>query len=141
MVLNVTHHEVLDCIAAAAFQKFHLDDGCGAAASFRVIISLFTLEILSLLWMLSTSSSLSLTPLTYLAGRLGMSLLLLVLALFSCRSCESSAVFYSVDPCVVDLAAAFGQVFCLFFNKFEEFVDVIFTSFPWSSNRSVGPVF
>ena len=39
MFLNVTHHEILDCIAAAAFQKLHLGDACGtdcgAAASFK----------------------------------------------------------------------------------------------------------
>ena len=40
----------------------------------------------------------------------------------------------------VDLAA-FNKVVCLVFYKFEEFVDVIFPSFPWSPNRSVGPVF
>ena len=38
MFLNVTHHEVLDCAAAAAFQKLHLGDACGtdcgAAPSF-----------------------------------------------------------------------------------------------------------
>ena len=76
MFLNVTHHEVLDCIAAAAFKKLHLGDACGtdcgAAASFIIIISLFTLVFFGLLCyvMLATSSSLSLTPLTYLAGRL-----------------------------------------------------------------------
>ena len=98
--------------------------------------------------MLATSSSLSLTPLTYLAGRLSI----FILALFSCRSSEvivylsasrdpSSAVFCCIDPCFVDLAAAFTEVFCLVFFQFEEFVDVIFPSFPRSSNRSVGPVF
>ena len=76
MFLNVTHHEVLDCTAAAAFQKLHLGDACGtdcgAAASFIIVISLFTLVFFRLLCyvMLATSSSLSLTPLTYLAGRL-----------------------------------------------------------------------
>ena len=76
MFLNVTHHEVLDCIAATAFQKLHLGDACGsdcgAAASVKIIISLFTLVFLRL-WcsvMLATSSSLSLTPLTFLSGRL-----------------------------------------------------------------------
>ena len=75
MFLNVTHHEVLDCIAAAAFQKLHLGDACGtdcgAAASFIIIISLFTFVFFRLLCyvMLANSSSLSLTPLTYLAGR------------------------------------------------------------------------
>ena len=45
MFLNVTHHEVLDCIAAAV-QKLHLGAACGtdcgAAASFKIFISLFT---------------------------------------------------------------------------------------------------
>ena len=29
MFLNVTHHEVLDCIAAAGFQNLYLGDACG----------------------------------------------------------------------------------------------------------------
>ena len=45
--------------------------------------------------MLATSSSLSLTPLTYLACRLWLFLLLLVLALVSCRSSEVIAQFSS----------------------------------------------
>ena len=53
MFLNVTHHEVVDCIAAAAFQKFHLGDACGAdcgaAASFVIITPLFTLVFFRLL--------------------------------------------------------------------------------------------
>ena len=75
MFLNVTHHEVLDCTAAAAFQKLHLGDACetdyGTAASFIIIISLFTLVFFGLLCyvMLATSSSFSLTPLTYHAGQ------------------------------------------------------------------------
>ena len=75
MFLNFTHHEFLDCLAAPAFQKLHLGDargtGCGAAASFIIFISLFTLVFFRLMCyvMLATSSSLSLTPLTYLAGR------------------------------------------------------------------------
>ena len=51
-----------------------------------------------------------------------------------------SAVFCCFDQCFVDLAATLCHFFCLFFNKFEEFVDVIFPSLLWSSNRSVGPV-
>ena len=47
MFVNVTHHEVHDCRAAAAFQKLHLGAACGtdrgAAASFKIFISLFTL--------------------------------------------------------------------------------------------------
>ena len=39
------------------------------------------------------------------------------------------------------MVAAFSQIFSLVFNLFEEFVDVVFPSFPWSANRSVGPVF
>ena len=67
---------------------------------------------------------------------------------FFCGQCvfvfewsPSSAVFCCVDPCFVDLAAAFNKVFCLVIFNFEEFVDVIFPSFHWSPNRSVGPVF
>ena len=37
--------------------------------------------------------------------------------------------------------AAFDWVFSFFKFFFEEFVDVIFPSFSWSSNRSVGPVY
>ena len=52
MFLHITHHEVLDCIAAAAFQMFHLGGACGAdcgaAASFIIIISLFTLVFFGL---------------------------------------------------------------------------------------------
>ena len=51
--LNVTHHEVLECIAAAAFQKLHSGEACGtdcgAAAPFTIIISLFTLVFFGLL--------------------------------------------------------------------------------------------
>ena len=76
MCLNVTHHEVLDCIAAAAFQKLQLGAACGtdcgADATFKIFSSLFYCgHILTLCYvMLATSSSLSLTPLTYLAGSL-----------------------------------------------------------------------
>ena len=41
----------------------------------------------------------------------------------------------------IDLVPAFGQIFSLVLNLFEEFVDVIFPSFSWSSDCSVGPVF
>ena len=40
----------------------------------------------------------------------------------------------------VGLIAAFGWAFSFFKFLIEEFVDVIFPSFSWSSNRSVGPV-
>ena len=50
MLLNVTHDEVLGCIAAAAFQKLHSGDACGidcgAAASFKIFISLFRLCVM-----------------------------------------------------------------------------------------------
>ena len=98
---NVTHHDVIDCIAAAAFQKLHLGDtcetDCGAAASFKIFISPFTLVFFRLLCyvMLATSSSLSLTLLTYLASRLWLFLLILILALFSCRSSEVIVYFSS----------------------------------------------
>ena len=73
MFLKVTHHEVLDCTAAAALQKLHLGDACGTDSGvFQISVSLFTLVFLKL-WcyvILATSSSLNLTPLTYLAGRL-----------------------------------------------------------------------
>ena len=46
---------------------------------------------------------------------------------------QSSAAFCCVDPCFVDLVAAFGQVFCLFLNKFEELIDVIFPSLVFHS--------
>ena len=42
----------------------------------------------------------------------------------------SSAVFCCVDPIFIDVVAAFGQIFSLVLNLFEEFVDVIFPSFP-----------
>ena len=90
-----------------------------------------------------------------IAGLLRLSknlLFLVILALCSCRSSavvvyfSSSRVHLPRSPAVlipffVDLAAAFNKVFCLVFYKFEEFVDVIFPSFYWSPNRSVGPVF
>ena len=47
MFLNDTHHEVLDCIAACAVRRLHLGDACGAdcgaAASFKIFVLLFTL--------------------------------------------------------------------------------------------------
>ena len=46
MFLTVTHHEVLDCLAAAASLKLDLGDAwgadCGAAASLKIFISVFT---------------------------------------------------------------------------------------------------
>ena len=100
--------------------------------------------------MLATSSSLNLTPLTYLAGRLW--LFPLILALFSCRSSEVIVYFSSSS---VHLPRSFAvlihvlliwwllskKLLSLVLNKFEEFVDVIFPSFSWSPSRYVGPVF
>ena len=52
MFLYVTHYEVLDFKAAAAFQKLHLGDACGtdcgAAASFKILISRFTLVLVEI---------------------------------------------------------------------------------------------
>ena len=39
------------------------------------------------------------------------------------------------------MVAAFSQIFSFVFKLFEEFVVVVFPSFSWSANRSVGPVF
>ena len=76
MFLNVTHHEVLDCIAAPAFQRFiwvmHAELNAELLRLSKIFIFAFYFDLLFTLCyvMLATSSSsLSLTPLTYLAGR------------------------------------------------------------------------
>ena len=44
-----------------------------------------------------------------------------------------------VDPCFVGLVVAFDWISSIFKFLFEEFVNVIFPSFSWSPDRSVGP--
>ena len=92
--------------------------------------------------MSANSSSLSFTQLTYLAGMLWefprsrivfMSSFCIRCVIFLEQS-PSSAVFCCVDPIFYDLVAAVGQIFCLVLNLFEEFVNVIFSSFSWSSD-------
>ena len=51
-----------------------------------------------------------------------------------CSFSPSSAVFCCVDPIFIDMVAAFSQIFSLVLNLFEEFVDVVFPSFSWSTN-------
>ena len=51
-----------------------------------------------------------------------------------------SSVSGSVDPCFVGLVAAFKWICGVFKFLFEEFVNVIFPSFSWSPDRSVGVV-
>ena len=93
-------------------------------------------------------SSLSFTPSKYLVARVVIFSLFLIFCRCSTvivevsSSSPYSAVFGSVDPNFVGLIAAFDWVFSFIFFKFlfEEFVDVIFPSFSWSSNRSVGTV-
>ena len=51
-------------------------------------------------------------------------------------------IFRSVDPIIVVLNLSFDWFIFFFFFKilFEKIVDVIFPSFPWSTDRSVGPI-
>ena len=64
---------------------------------------------------------------------------------FSCvfffKSSPFIPTFCSVDPNIVVLNLSFDWFIFFFFLKglFEEIVDVIFPSFLWSSDRSVGP--
>ena len=50
-------------------------------------------------------------------------------------------MFGYVDRIIVVLNPSFDCFFIFFFFKylFEEIIDVVFPSFSWSSDRSVGP--
>ena len=60
----------------------------------------------------------------------------------SFKSSPFSPIFGYVDPIIVVLNPYFDWFFIFFFFKylFEEIVDVVFPSFSWSSDRSVGPI-
>ena len=64
------------------------------------------------------------------------------LCIFLHKSSPFFPVFGNIDPDVVVLTLSFKCFLILFFVKvlFEEIVDVIFPSFPWSTDRSVGPI-
>ena len=51
-------------------------------------------------------------------------------------------IFGYVDPIIVVLNPSFDWFFIFFFFKylFEEIVDVVFPSFSWSTDRSVGHI-
>ena len=61
---------------------------------------------------------------------------------FSFKKSPSSPIFGKVDPIIVGLNPSFDWVFIFVFfkNLFEEIIDVVFPSFSWSSDRSVGPI-
>ena len=61
---------------------------------------------------------------------------------FSFKSSPFSPIFGYVDPIIVVLNPSCDWFFIFFFFKylFEEIVDVVFPSFSWSSDRSVGPM-
>ena len=61
---------------------------------------------------------------------------------FSFKSSPFSPIFSYVDPFIVVLTLSFYWFLILFFVKvlFEEIVDVVFPSFSWSTDRSVGPI-
>ena len=96
----------------------------GAAALFKVIVSSFP-DFLSV----TLSSFLS-------------SVILHIHFVFSFKPSPFFPIFCSVDPIIVVLNLSFDWVIFFFFFKglFEEIVDVIFPSFSWSTDRSVGPL-
>ena len=61
---------------------------------------------------------------------------------FFFKSSPFFPVFGNVDPDIVVLTLSFKSFLILFFAKvlFEEIVDVIFPSFLWPTDRSVGPI-
>ena len=138
-----THHDGLEC---QPITKFFITNLLLLFKSFVFHFFYFDLLLPLCSVMLAASSSLSLTPLTYLGGRLG--LFLLILALFSCRS---SVVILYLSSSGVHLSRSFAVlihvllIWLLLSSKlsvsFEKFVYVVFPSFSWSPNRSVDPVF
>ena len=147
-----THHEVLDCIAPVASQKFNQGDACGtdcgtaaSAASF-IIINSFSFVLCDVgYFFVAQSHSVDVSRWSF-GSFFSFSFSHYFPVVLPKSLCDFLRVhlprsFAVLIHVFVDLAATPGKVFCLFFDKFEEFVDVIFPSFSWSSNRSVGPVF
>ena len=61
---------------------------------------------------------------------------------FSFKSSPLSPILGYVDPIIVVLNPSFDWFFIFLFFKFlfEEVIYVVFPSFSWSSDRSIGPI-